>query len=59
MLRGSFIRPARLARHWPRVERQSEARPFLQLAVEVGKAAGFADVQEVEAMLRRLPSAEA
>jgi tetratricopeptide (TPR) repeat protein len=37
----------------------SEARPFLQLAVEVGKAAGFADIQNVEAVLRRLPSAGA
>jgi tetratricopeptide (TPR) repeat protein len=37
---------------------ESEARPWLQLAVEVGKAAGFAGVQELEAVLRRLPSAE-
>jgi len=37
----------------------SEARPFLQRAVEVGKAASFANVQEVEAVLRRLPSAGA
>jgi tetratricopeptide (TPR) repeat protein len=38
-------------------EAASEARPFLQLAVEVGKATGFPKVQEVEAVLRRLPSA--
>ena len=38
-------------------EAASEARPSLQLAVEVGKAAGFPKVQEVEAVLRRLPSA--
>jgi hypothetical protein len=35
---------------------QSEARPFLQQAVEVGKAVGFAGVEEVEAVLRRLSS---
>ena len=38
---------------------ESRARHFLQLAVEVGKAAGFAGVQEVEAILRRLPSTDA
>jgi tetratricopeptide (TPR) repeat protein len=38
---------------------ESRARHFLQQAVEVGKAAGFAGVQEVEAILQRLPSAEA
>jgi hypothetical protein len=32
---------------------------MLQLAVEVGQAAGFPGVQEVEAVLRRLPAAEA
>jgi tetratricopeptide (TPR) repeat protein len=37
---------------------ESEARPFLQLAVEVGKVAGFADVEEVETVLRRLSSDE-
>jgi hypothetical protein len=31
---------------------------MLQLAVEVGQAAGFPDVQEIEAVLHRLPEAE-
>lgn len=37
----------------------AQARQLLQLAVEVGKTAGFPEVQEVEALLHRLPSAEA
>jgi tetratricopeptide repeat protein len=37
----------------------AQARQMLQLAVEVGHAAGFPGVQEVEAVLRRLPAAEA
>jgi hypothetical protein len=36
----------------------AQARQLLQLAVEVGQAAGFPGVQEVEAVLRRLPAAE-
>jgi hypothetical protein len=35
----------------------AQARQLLQLAVEVGKAAGFPAVQTVEEVLRRLPSA--
>jgi tetratricopeptide (TPR) repeat protein len=36
----------------------AQARQLLQLAVEVGQAAGFPGVQEVEAVLHRLPAAE-
>jgi tetratricopeptide (TPR) repeat protein len=36
----------------------AQARQMLQLAVEVGQAAGFPDVQEIEAVLHRLPEAE-
>ena len=39
-------------------EAPTQARQLLQLAVEVGKAGGFPEVQEVEAVLRRLPPAE-
>ncbi len=35
------------------------ARQLLQLAVEVGTAAGFPEVQQAEAVLRRLPPAQA
>jgi tetratricopeptide (TPR) repeat protein len=35
-----------------------QARQLLQLAVEIGKAAGFPEVQDYEELLRRLPSAE-
>ena len=56
---GLFHTASTLGQVLAQVGDESEARRFLQLAVEVGKAAGFADVQEVEAVLRRLPSAEA
>ena len=36
----------------------AEARHFLSQAVEVGKAAGFPEVQKVEEALRRLPAPE-
>ncbi|MGE3542068.1 MAG: tetratricopeptide repeat protein, partial [Candidatus Tectimicrobiota bacterium] len=36
-----------------------QARQLLQLAVQVGSAAGFPEVQDVEAALRRLPPAQA
>jgi tellurite resistance protein len=52
---GLFHTASRLGQVLAQGGTASEARPFLQLAVKVGKAAGFADVQEVEAVLRRLP----
>jgi hypothetical protein len=36
---------------------QNQARQLLQLAVEVGTQAGFPGVQQVEDVLRQLPSA--
>ena len=45
-------------RYLASAEAPAQARQLLQLAVEVGKAAGFPEVQEVEAVLRRLPPAE-
>jgi len=57
--KGIFYTARALGRGRALAGAQEEARRLLQLAVAVGKAAGFPDVQKVEAMLRRLPPAEA
>lgn len=53
---GLFHTASTLGQVLAKLGAQSEARPLLELAVEVGKAAGFAGVEEVEAVLHRLSS---
>jgi tetratricopeptide (TPR) repeat protein len=53
---GLFHTASTLGQVFAELGEQSEARPLLQRAVEVGKAAGLAGVEEVEAVLRRLSS---
>jgi hypothetical protein len=55
---GIFHTARTLGRVLASAEAPDKARQLLQLAVEVGKAAGFPAVQEVEAELHRLPPAE-
>ena len=55
---GIFHTASTLGRALASAGASAQARQLLQLAVEVGQAAGFPGVQEVEAVLRRLPAAE-
>jgi tetratricopeptide (TPR) repeat protein len=55
---GIFHKASTLGQVYAQSGSLAQARQLLQLAVEVGKAAGFLEVQEVEAALHSLPPAE-